>query len=287
MTTALVTGGSGFIGSHLVDALLKRGVRVRCLAGSRPLPPGVEAVAAGSLAQAAAGAGAVFHLAGVTKALRVADYQAGNVDLTARVLEATAAAPRFVHVSSLAAVNPVSAYGRSKRDAEALAAPRAVIVRPPVVYGPGDRDVLQFFRWAARGWAPRVGGEHRFSILFVRDLADGLIAAGEHPAATAGRVFELANPRPVTWLELGAAAGPVRPVAIPAWAGYAAGFGAEVLARLTRRPRILSRDKIREGCRDWIAETSSACAALGFEAGTPLEQGVGETIRWYREAGWL
>jgi nucleoside-diphosphate-sugar epimerase len=287
MTTAVVTGASGFIGSHLVDALLKRGVRVRCLAGSRPLPAGVEAVPAGSLAQAAAGAGAVFHLAGVTKALCAADYRTGNVELTARVLDATSAAGRFVHVSSLAAVNPVSAYGRSKRDAETVVARRAVIVRPPVVYGPGDRDVLQFFCWAVRGWAPQVGGEHHFSILYVRDLADGLIAAGEHPAATAGRVFELANPRPVTWYELGAAAGRVRRLAIPAWAGYAAGLAAEALARLTGRPGILSRDKIREGCRDWIADTAAAQAELGFEARTPLEQGVTETLRWYREAGWL
>jgi nucleoside-diphosphate-sugar epimerase len=286
MTAALVTGASGFLGSHLVEALLRRRTRVLGLQGSRPLPQEVEPVKAPGLAAAAARVDAVFHLAGVTRALHDSEYRAGNVELTARVLEAAAGAPRFVHVSSLAAVNPVSAYGRSKRDGERLAAPRAVIVRPPVVYGPRDRDVLQFFRWALRGWAPRVGGVHRFSILYAPDLAECLIAAAETREA-AGRVFEPANPQPVTWLELGAAVGPVRALDIPAWAGYAAGLASELWSRLRGRAAILSRDKVREGCRDWIADTASTRGVLGYTPRTSLEQGVAETLRWARQAGWL
>ncbi len=175
---ALVTGATGFIGSHLVEVLVSRGWRVRCLV-RRPaeLPEGAEAVhgdlAGAGLERAAAGVEVVFHLAGVTKARRAREYYEGNARGTAALVEACAGVPRFVHVSSLAAVGPsadsvpltedaepapFTHYGKSKLEAERIVrasalGERAVIVRPPVVYGPRDTDVLHFFRAAARGFS--------------------------------------------------------------------------------------------------------------------------------------
>src|SRR5207302_1909687 len=127
------------------------------------------------LREAVAGVDVVFHLAGVTKALRRADYYSGNAVAAENLARAAVGAPRFVHVSSLAAVgpsragadvdeqteaHPVSDYGRSKLAGEQAVRrvlPEAVVVRPPVVYGPRDTDVFEMLRSVARGMDVRIG----------------------------------------------------------------------------------------------------------------------------------
>ncbi|MGB9606740.1 MAG: NAD-dependent epimerase/dehydratase family protein, partial [Bryobacteraceae bacterium] len=215
----LVTGATGFIGSHLAQRLVGLGARVRCLvrrtSRTGVLPAGIELaqgeLATGEgLAEAVRGAQLVFHLAGVTKAVSPADYERGNVLATRNLVGALESCEaRLVQVSSLAAVGPssdgsplpedceprpVSLYGRSKLEAERAVlcsglAARAVIVRPPVVFGPRDTDVYQLLRMAARGWLPVTGGpEARFSVIYVEDLVEGLLAAACHESA-AGRTY--------------------------------------------------------------------------------------------------
>src|SRR5574340_25657 len=198
---ALVTGATGFVGSHLAERLVGEGWQVRCMvrrtSSLRWLPPGVETVygelASGEgVGEAVHGADAVFHVAGVTKARRAAEFYEGNVRATANLLEAAGDVPRFVHVSSLAAAGPgadlsednpprpVSDYGRSKLEAEKLARGRAVIIRPPVVFGPRDTDVLQIFRAVNRGRMVRIGRRDSFfSFIYVKDLAEALAARSE------------------------------------------------------------------------------------------------------------
>ena len=171
----LVTGGTGFIGGHLLEKLGGAGEPVRCLLRRdprRPLPPGVETVRGDLLAPqgldaALRGVDTVIHLAGVTKALRPADYYAGNLRATENLAVALQGRPiRLVHVSSMAAAGPgkalvedaeprpVSHYGCSKLEAERVVRallPEAVIVRPPVVYGPRDADVYQILKSVAKG----------------------------------------------------------------------------------------------------------------------------------------
>jgi len=233
----LVTGATGFIGSHLVERLALEGARLRCLVRRTSrlegLPPGVELayadLAAGEgLEEAVRGARLVFHLAGVTKALSAESYYRGNALATAKLAAALACSEaRLVHVSSLAAVGPspdgsplnedaeprpVSHYGRSKLEAEravrdSAAASRGVIVRPPVVYGPRDTDVLELLRMAARGWMPVVGDpEARFSVIYVGDLVEGLLAAAACEQA-AGRTYFLAYPVAVSWEQFARVAG--------------------------------------------------------------------------------
>jgi nucleoside-diphosphate-sugar epimerase len=315
----LVTGGTGFIGSHLLDKLSALGEPARCLlrrkARPRRLPAGIQA-AYGDLTsgegveQAVSGADTVIHLAGVTKALATRDYYAGNVRATQTLLRALAGrAVRLVHVSTLAAIGPsrdgapvdedaqprpLTHYGKSKLEAERTVralAPDAVIVRPAVVYGPRDTDVFQILRSISKGWLLEIaGGERWFSAIYVKDLVEGLLAALR---GAPGRTYFLAHPQPVSWSELSAAAAGImdrrpRVVRVPPLVAYAVGLGAEAWSRVTRQPGIVSREKVAEArCRWWTCDTRRAAAELGFEARTPLATGLAETLAWYKEAAWL
>jgi nucleoside-diphosphate-sugar epimerase len=316
----LVTGATGFIGSHLVDRLAAGGHRVRCLVRStssrRYLPQGLEVVfgdlrTGQDLGRALEGVKTVFHLAGVTRAARPADYYEGNTEATRNLLRVCSGVCRLIHVSSLAAVgpgrdfggvdeesepHPFTPYGRSKLEAERLVlesrlGERAVIVRPPVVYGPRDRDVFLVIRSAARGFMLTIGKEESyFSAIYVKDLVDGLLAA---EAAAGGGIYFLAHPEAVSWSEFGRTVAEIRGsncrmLAVPPAMAAGIAMAAEWWARRTGVPGILSRHKVAEArCRYWICATAKASRELGFRARTALAAGLRETIAWYEEAGWL
>ncbi|MGA2326291.1 MAG: NAD-dependent epimerase/dehydratase family protein [Bryobacteraceae bacterium] len=323
----LVTGGTGFVGSHLVERLIELGAGVRCLVrrGSslRYLPVAAVELCYGDLAtgaglkEALEGVETVFHVAGVTKANSSAEYYRGNVSATGNLLRACEESGqpprRFVQVSSLAAVGPspdagllaeeaeprpLTHYGKSKLEAERAVrasrlAPNAAIVRPPVVYGPRDTDVYRVFRGISNGLMLRIGRqESLFSFIYVKDLADALVAAAWSPRAPAGTFF-VANPEPVSWTEFGAIAASimgrkVRTVAVPAAVAYAVGWCAEIASRLRRKPGIVSREKVREArCRYWTCDTRKAREELGFSARHSLRDGMSETLLWYKNARWL
>ncbi len=323
---ALVTGATGFVGSHLVERLIELGVRVRCLArrtsSLRYLPSGIELaygdIATGAgLAEAVDGADLIFHVAGVTKAGSEKAYYDGNFRGTENLLRACEQSPappeRIVHVSSLAAVGPspdgtplnedapsrpLTWYGHSKLAAEAAVrasalAPRTVILRPPVVYGQRDTDVFEVFRAVARGVMVLIGNQEAwFSYIHVKDLVEALLAAGCRDTA-AGRIYFVANPEPVSWRGFAHAAAEamgrsVRFVHVPESAAYAAGWCAEIASWLRGRPGILSRQKVLEAkCRFWTCDPSRAREELGWCEARALEAGVRETLAWYKDAGWL
>ncbi len=316
----LVTGATGFIGSHVCEALLARGEAVRALvrpSSSRRFLPVVETACANletgeGVREALNGVDLVIHLAGATKALRTLDYYKANVrDTEALVHVAAGQGSRFVHVSTLAAIGPspdgnpinedaeprpVTHYGKSKLQAERIVravAPQAVIVRPPVVYGPRDTGVLEVLRPISKGWALEIaGGERWFSAIYVGDLVEGILAAADR-ALAAGRTYFLAHPERVSWREFAATAGRIigrhpSTLRLPIVAAQAAGLCAELWSQVTRKPAILSREKVAEACcAAWVCDTSRASRELGFGARTSLEKGLAETLAWYKEAGWL
>jgi len=322
----LVTGATGFVGSHLVERLVEAGVRPRCLvrrsSSLKGLPAGSVDFVYGELATgdgltgAVAGAATIFHVAGTTKAFDAAAYWAGNFTGTRNLLaacERLSTQPRFIHVSSLAAVGPspggaplgedsepapLTWYGESKLAAERAvkASPlacSAVIVRPPVVYGPRDTDVFQVFRAVARGTMPTIGrGESFFSYIHVQDLACALLAAARSEARDC-RTYFAANPEPVSWTAFARLAAelmnrPVRFLSVPPPAANLAAWCAELASWIRGKPGILSRQKVLEArCRYWVCDTARAASELGFRPEHSLRQGVAETLAWYKEAGWL
>lgn len=203
-----ITGASGFVGQVLVGQLLACGRRVRALVHQRPLPldhPALETVTGGVGDEAALkrlmdGAGAVVHLAGRVRGRGAADFDPVNADGVARVarLARSAAGPRrLVLMSSLAAREPgLSPYAASKRAGEARLAEiadgsglRCAVLRPPAIYGPGDRELLPLFTLISRGITPLPGtAGGRVSLLHVSDLADAVIKLLD---STAGGTYEL------------------------------------------------------------------------------------------------
>jgi nucleoside-diphosphate-sugar epimerase len=323
---ALVTGASGFVGSHLVEGLRERGWRVRALV--RPtsslswLPSeGVDLVQwtvafPESLEAALPGVDVVFHCAGVVRGNTQADYDRVNVEGTRHLHRLAAATPgigRFVLVSSLAAGGPsepgrprteddpdrpISAYGRSKLDGEgilhaAAGAPPWTIVRPVAVYGPRDRSFLLLARFVARGWIPEVGSTPQpVAVIHVRDLVRGIVLAARAESAI-GRTYYLADPEPTDWPRLGrlmadALGRKARTVRIPRAAVAAIGAAARLVTAPIRRANPLPQDRLRElFARAWTCDVSRAREDLGYTPEINLKAGIDETMFWYRDEGWL
>ena len=299
-----LTGVTGFVGGHLLDAAVAGGWAVRALvrrpqaarAGMTFVLGGLDDAAA--LATLCDGAGAVIHVAGAINAPSRAAFFAANAEGTRALLAAAvkAGVPRFVQVSSLAAREPgLSDYGASKTAADALVSATdvsAAIVRPPAVYGPGDRETLALFRLAARGIVPAVG-RGRFSIVHVHDLATALLALAQ--AGGPNGVFEVGDGTPGGFTQaafaraIGVALGRrVRVVPVPG-ALLPVGAALDTLAaRLSGRAPQLSRDRARYFAHpDWTADTAPLIATGVWRPRIGAVEGLAATAAWYRKAGWL
>jgi uncharacterized protein YbjT (DUF2867 family) len=300
--TIAITGATGFAGGHAAAELLKRGHRLVALVRdpARARLPGEVRIVTGDLGNAAVldglvrGADAVVHLAGAVTGLSRADYFAVNEQGTAAVAAAAKRAEvhRFVHVSSLAAREPqLSAYAASKRAAEQVfeASRTAIILRPPVVYGPGDRGTLPLIAALTRPVAMIPGRpQARFSLIHAEDLARVIADAVE--SGTHG-CFELSDGTEggYGWADLIAAAQRVegmsiRPVFLPKFVPAAVALAASGISRLTGKPGMVTPGKIAELYHgDWVARGPGwpLADATGFEAG------FARTVAWYRREGWL
>ncbi|QYE33728.1 NAD(P)H-binding protein [Polymorphobacter sp. PAMC 29334] len=294
-----VTGGTGFVGGHLLAAATAHGHTVRALA-RRPQPPlpKVEWIT-GDLANPGAlcdGADAVIHIAGTITATSRAEFDAGNVAGTASIIAATRAAGvrRFVHVSSLAAREPgLSDYGASKAAAEALVAASGLdwaIVRPPGVYGPGDRETLPVFQMVARGIAV-LPGDGRFSLIEVGDLSAALLALA---ASDAGGIAEIDDGHEAySHADLARAIGmavgrfPIR-LRLPLAVLRATATIETTLARIQKRGPRMTHDRARYLAHpDWVAATARGLPATLWQPKVPLAEGLARAVAWYRANGWL
>jgi uncharacterized protein YbjT (DUF2867 family) len=297
-----ITGGTGFVGGHLLDLALAEGHQVRAL--TRRPQPGREGVTwiegalddVDSLERLTDGADAVIHVAGVINARDAAGFEAGNVSGTAAMLAAAekVGIKRFVHVSSLAAREPrLSQYGASKARAEELveASPLpSAIVRPPAVYGPGDRETLELFKMAARGLVllPPTG---RLSVIHVDDLARLLLALAD-PACPERLLVEPDDGRQRGWShsEFGQALGRAlgRRVMTLSMPQSILMLGARIDGLVRRDKAKLTADRAAYFCHpDWTVEPSRGAPESFWRPEIETETGLAETARWYRQAGWL
>jgi dihydroflavonol-4-reductase len=321
----LVTGGTGFLGSHLVDRLLEDpGMEVHALvrnpAKTRWLE-GLERVRflegdLQSVPKLPSGLSVVFHLAGLTKTCKTSEYYTVNQAGTASLFHALAGLaepPRVVHVSSLAAggpsflgrpareadpPRPVSPYGISKLGGESEALVYKdrlplVILRVGAVYGPRDEDFLEFFRWIRRGFLPLYGRGPKFlSLCHVREAVQAILLAGG-TRVPSGEIINIANAGPSTWEELGETAArilgrKVVRVRIPGWAAFVVCAASEGAGRLRGKATALNLGKYEDmKPRSWVADVRKAREVLGFESRISLEDGLRETLEWYARNGLL
>ena len=297
-----VTGGTGFVGGRLLDKALEQGHHLRALA-RKPRRPrkGVEWVEGsleegGSLERLVEGSDAIIHVAGVISASDPAIFENGNVRGTLAMLAAATAAGtrRFVHVSSLAAREPgISQYGDSKARSEDLVRRSGLewsIVRPPAVYGPGDRETLELFRMARLGlvFLPPKG---RLSLLHADDLASLLLALAR-PEGPSGLLVEPDDGRPGGWdhREFGQALGrAVGRRAICLSTPRSLLRAGAAVDRLMRRDRAkLTPDRAAYFCHpDWVADPQQAAPPDLWKAKIDTDQGLAATAAWYREQGWF
>ncbi|MGI4875906.1 MAG: NAD-dependent epimerase/dehydratase family protein [Janthinobacterium lividum] len=301
-----VTGGTGFVGGHLLALAAAHGHTVRALT-RRPQPPlpGVEWIP-GDLASPGdlcTGADALIHIAGTITATSRAEFDVGNVAGTASIIAAACAAgvTCFVHVSSLAAREPgLSDYGASKAAAEALVIASGLdgaIVRPPGVYGPGDRETLPVFQMVARGIAV-LPGDGRFSLIEVGDLSAALLALaasdGASVAAGAGGIAEIddghgAYSHADLARAIGVAVGRTpHLLRLPLGVLRATATVETALARIQRRGPKMTHDRARYLAHpDWVAATGRGLPGTLWQPSTRLPEGLARAVAWYRANGWL
>ena len=323
---AFVTGATGFVGGHVARALSGEGWHVKALVRHggnahrlemRELA--VEIVPSdlarrADIANAVAGCDAIVHVAGLVKARTLDDYRQANVRSTEFLLRAARqSAPEavFVLVSSQAAAGParegnpvregdvarpMSSYGVSKREAEEAVEREWtgpwIVLRPAVVYGPGDRGLLPLFRAAARGWVPVPAGRSRIQVIHAEQAALAIArAAGRSDLA--GRTGFLCDPEPVTIRDFAGTIArlpprPARLVTIPDGFVRAAALAASVSEIVTRQPRPFNADKAREILAgDWLCDSAPLRQDLRLPAPTALDVGLQATWAWYAREGWL
>ena len=317
---ALVTGATGFVGSHIARAFVEAGYEVRCgvrASSSRrwisdlpvELTPLDMTGRTEDFSRAVENTDLVVHAAGITRARREEDYHAVNAGGTGRLVAAAleAGVRRFVLIGSLAARgpdqlareghdHPESAYGRSKLEAEAHLRTldgqmEAVILRPAAVYGPRDTDLLPLFKMAGAGFLPLPSGSNVLQPVYAEDAARAALAAARRAAGPGP--FPVAEAARYTWEDVvagleSALGRNVRAVRVPPAAFTLAGRAAEWAARAFSTVPIIDERRGRDlAARTWTCDVSGTARALGWRAEVSLLEGLERTARWYGQSGWL
>ena len=322
----LLTGGTGFIGSRVLSRLLERGHQVNLVVNRTPpgVPEGpsvrhhhcdlkdpVNFRGAGFKAEAAINVAGQLRVAGIPDA----QYWKVHYEATKHVLEECArfGLRRLVHVSTTGVygvtgkrpvaeegpIRPSDIYERTKWEAERYAREYCsdgridlVVARPALVYGPGDRHLLGLYRAIQGGYFRLIGdGSNLVHPIYIDDLVEGLLICLERPEARGG-TYNMVGEGPVTFRRFCEAIASALGRPLPRWriprgAAMAAGFVLEGVRAVTGVGVPLTRDRVRFMSSDRADDGGRARREIGFVAPTGLDEGVGRTVAWYREKGWI
>ncbi len=325
--TALVTGASGFVGSHLVDLLLDKGWNVRVLVRKTSSlkwleGKNIEIHDCGffdyeELKKAVSGVDYVFHVAGVVRAKTPKQFYRGNVETTKNlinaILEVNTDIKRLLVVSSFAAngpakdetgakendePHPISQYGKSKLEEEKLVKQYfdkipITIVRPPAVYGERETDIYIFFKTFKSGLMTMVGFDKKLvSLVHAEDLVNGIFLAATNEKSI-GETYYVGSEKFYTWDEIGDATAKAFGkdafrIRIPHIIVYIIGAIAQFFSLFSKRPATFNFEKAREFVQKYqICDTTKAVKELGYHQNVSLESGIKRTVEWYKEMKWL
>lgn len=323
----VVTGATGFVGSHLVDYLLAKDYEVRIITreGSDLKWINKNKVKIFScgltnpslLAEAFRGAKYIFHVAGVVKSKSKEGYFEGNVTTTRNVLEAALSTRDSIHkivvVSSQTAAgpsptakpidetfvpNPITTYGKSKREQELLCEQYfnllpITICRACAVYGERDTEIFIFFKTFSQGLMTKVGfDEKRLNLIHADDLVAGIYQAAISEKSK-GEIYFLASEETYSWDEVKLVCEKVfnkksLSISIPHFLVYGIAAIAEIFALFSSKAPTLNLEKARDLTRKyWTCSVKKAINDFNFRQNLSLEEGIRKTIKWYRENGWL
>ena len=322
----MVTGANGFIGSHLTEALLARGYRVRCMVRRSSdctfiahLP--VEWAYAdlrdsAALRQACRGVTAICHCASMTRAVNLETFLRVNTEGTEALAQAAVDEARelrrFVYISSQGAVGPSQGthdyvdeerlgqplgwYDKSKWAAEQALLERnkplpLTIIRPAAVFGPRDRDFFAYFDLVKHHLSLALAGERRISLVYVHDLVSLILLVLEKEAALGQTYFGCNTAH--SYQEFSDAVARVLDkwtlkITLPLWVLKVIALGAKVQERLTGQPALLNEQRLLNMRQPyWLCSNEKARRELGFAPKYDLETAIQETADWYLENGWL
>jgi nucleoside-diphosphate-sugar epimerase len=324
---ALITGATGFVGSHLADKLLAKNYEVYCLKRKTSSTKWLDGKNVNyvdgdlfsneSLGNCIKDMDYVFHVAGVVKSRSKQGFIHGNTDSTKNLLEITEKVnpgiKKFVFVSSLAAVgpsvkdlivdentipSPITSYGESKLHAE-----QAVfsykdkfpvsIISPPAVYGPRDTEILIYFKTFSGGLNSVIGFDTKYlSLVYVEDLADGIVLAAEKDQAN-GQKYFVCHDKAYNWDEIGNITSKLLgkkaiKIRLPHSVVYSVGYLSELFTAFSNKPVTLNVEKCKDITQQrWVCSNEKAKRELGFNPKYSLEESFKKTIDWYKEMKWI
>ncbi|MGQ9642930.1 MAG: NAD-dependent epimerase/dehydratase family protein [Ignavibacterium sp.] len=324
---AVVTGGTGFVGSHLVDLLLNKDYEVRCITRkSSDLKwlknKDVKIFDCGlynkeALKEVIREADYVYHVAGVVKSKTKEGYFRGNVDTTRTLIEATlesnANLKRFLVVSSQTVTGPssdgkpvneetecrpITTYGKSKLEEEKLVLSfkdklPITICRAPAVYGERDTEIFIYFKTFSKGLTTTIGfNEKKLSLIHVLDLVNGFYLAATNEKSK-GQIYFISSEEFYTWPQINNITSRIigkNPIVIkvPHFLVYTLAAVAQFAAMFSSKPATLNIEKAKDITQQyWICDTSKAVRELGYNQNISIEEGIRRTIEWYKKMNWI
>jgi len=323
----LLTGATGFIGSHLAEKLVKCDFDVLCVVRKTSDISHLKTLKltikegnlsdANSIKKVLDGVDIIIHNAGITKAKKIEEYFRVNFDCTKNLLESAREIlpdlERFIYIGSQAGVGPspsekpidetfppkpITPYGMSKLEGEKITmeyskAFPVTVIRPTAVFGPREKDIYFYFKVINKRLMPFLGSfDPLISLVYVKDLVESIVLSATHPDAV-NQIFFVSDNRQYKWSSVAekiASALKRRCLRfrIPFLILKGAAYISEFTAFLQNKPALLNRYKIRELCNPyWVCSSEKITNLLGFKSQWDIDRAIIETAEWYKENKWL